>query len=176
MRTDAELVEAAQNGGVEDFGELYRRHYAAAVGVAYCAAPDRHLAEDAAQEAFALASHKLAGLRRPDRFGPWICTISKRVAGRMARSRRERVVLPDTAAAPTTDSAPHAGDLVRQAVGDLPDRAREVVVLHYFTGLSHKQIAVSLGLSLGAVHGRLVRARRMLADRLRSNGMGDIEL
>jgi DNA-directed RNA polymerase specialized sigma24 family protein len=49
-------------------------------------------------------------------------------------------------------------------------------VLHYFTGLSHKEIAASLGLSLEAVHGRLVRARRALADHLRGNGMGDIEL
>ncbi len=175
-RTDAELVEAARNGEVEDFGELYRRHYAAVVGVAYCAVADRHLAEDAAQEAFVIASHELARLRRADRFGPWICTIAKRAAGRMARSRRERSALQDTTAAPTTDSAPHPRDLVRQAVGDLPDRAREVVVLHYFTGLSHKNIAASLGLSSEAVHGRLVRARRMLADRLRGNGMGDLEL
>ena len=36
-RTDAELVEAARNGDVSSFGELYRRHYAAAVGIAYCA-------------------------------------------------------------------------------------------------------------------------------------------
>ena len=176
MRTDAELVEAAQNGGVEDFGELYRRHYAAAVGVAYCAVADRHLAEDAAQEAFAIASHELARLRRADRFGPWICTISKRVAGRMARSRRERGGLEDTAAASTANPGTHPSDLVQQAVKDLPDRSREVVVLHYFTGLSHKEIAASLGLSLGAVHGRLVRARRMLADRLRGDGMGDLEL
>ena len=118
----------------------------------------------------------LARLRRADRFGPWICTIAKRVAGRMARSRRERGVLEDTAAAPTPDSGPHPRDLVRQAVRDLPDKAREVVVLHYFTGLSHKDIATSLGLSSEAVHGRLVRARRMLADRLRGNGMRDLEL
>ena len=35
--TEAELVEAAKDGNVESFGELYRRHYAAVVGVAYCA-------------------------------------------------------------------------------------------------------------------------------------------
>ncbi len=175
-RTDAELVEAARGGEVKDFGELYRRHYAAVVGVAYCAVADRHMAEDAAQEAFVIASHELARLRRADRFGPWICTIAKREAGRMARSRRERGVLQDTVAAPPSDSAPHPNDLVRQAVADLPERSRQVVVLHYFTGLTHKEVAASLGLSSEAVHGRLVRARRKLADRLRGNGMGDLEL
>ena len=173
--TEAELVEAARHGDVEGFGELYRRHYVAVVGVAYCVLTDRHLAEDAAQEAFVIASRELPRLRHAERFAAWICTIARRVACRMARSRRDRGVLPD-AAAPMANSGPHPSDLVRQAVVELPDRAREVVVLHYFTGLSHKEIAASLGLSLEAVHGRLVRARRMLADRLRGNGLGDIEL
>jgi RNA polymerase sigma-70 factor (ECF subfamily) len=175
-RMEAELVEAARNGSVEDFGELYRRYYAVAVGVAYSVVADRHLAEDAAQEAFVVASRELARLRRPDRFGPWICTIARRVAGRMTRSRRECGVLQDTTAPSIPQSGPNVSDLVRQAVWDLPDRAREVVVLHYFTGLTHKEVAASLGLSLEAVHGRLVRARRILADRLHGNGARDVDL
>jgi RNA polymerase sigma-70 factor, ECF subfamily len=175
-RTEGELVEAARNRDVESFGELYRRHYAPAVGVAYSVLGDRHLAEDAAQEAFVVACRQLAGLRKPDRFAPWICTIARRVAIQMARSRRERERLDESEAAPTISRGPHASDVVRQAVGALPERAREVVVLHYFTGLSHKEIAMSLGVSAEAVHGRLVRARRMLADRLAGNGMGEIEL
>ena len=55
-RTDAELVEAARHGDVSSFGELYRRHYAAAVAIAFCALSDYHLAEDAAQ-----------GVRKPPR-------------------------------------------------------------------------------------------------------------
>jgi len=175
-RTEAGLVAAARNGDVESFGQLYQRHYAPAVGIAYGVLADRHLAEDAAQEAFAIACRQLASLRKPERFAAWICTITRRAAGQMARSRRERHTLDETEAAPAVNHGPHPSDLVRQAVLDLPDRSREVVVLHYFTGLSHKEIAVSLGLSPEAVHGRLVRARRMLAERLTGNGMGEIEL
>ena len=175
-RSEAELVEAARGGHVESLGELYRRHYAPALGIAYGVLADRHLAEDAAQEAFVIASRQLAGLRNAERFAPWLCTIARRVAGQMARTRRERNTLDDTEAAPTENHGPHPSDLVRQAVLDLPERSREVVVLHYFTGLSHKEIAASLGLSAEAVHGRLVRARRMLAERLSGNGMGEIEL
>jgi RNA polymerase sigma-70 factor, ECF subfamily len=176
-RTDGELVEAARDGDVESFGELYRRHYAAVVGMAYSVVADRHLAEDAAQEAFVVACRELPRLRRGERFGPWIGTIAKWVAGRMTRSRRDRgLVAEQTVVAPAANPGPHTNDLVRQAVEDLPRRAREVVVLHYFTGLSHKEIAASLGVSAEAVHGRLVRARRILADRLLGNGMGDLEL
>ncbi len=175
-RTEAELVEAARSGDVESFGELYQRHYEPAMGVAYGVLADRHLAEDAAQEAFVIAARQLAGLRNAERFAPWICGIARRVASQMARSRRERNTLDDSEAAPSVHDGPHPSDLVRQAVLELPDRSREVVVLHYFTGLSHKEIAASLGVSPEAVHGRLVRARRMLAERLTGNGMGEIEL
>jgi RNA polymerase sigma-70 factor (ECF subfamily) len=174
--TDRDLVEAARNDNVESFGELYRRHFTVVVGVAYCVLADRHLAEDAAQEAFVVACRELGRLRNAERFASWICTIAKRVALRMARSRKDRCELKEIPAVTTTDSEPSQSDLVRQAVMGLPDRAREVVVLHYFTGLSHKEIASSLGLSSEAVHGRLVRARRILADRLSGNGIGDFEL
>ena len=174
IRTDADLVEGARKGEVEDFGELYRRHYSAVVGVAYGAVADRHIAEDAAQEAFVVAARDLHRLRRSGRFGPWVCTIAKRTAAKMARSRREKGVLGDTPAPSTADSPPDPGEIVRKAVTKLPERSREVVVLHYFTGLSHKEIAASLGLSPEAVHGRLVRARRMLADRLENNGFGGV--
>lgn len=144
--------------------------------MAYSVLADRHLAEDAAQEAFVVACRELARLRRAERFAPWLCTIARRLAHRMGQSRRERGGLVDTPAASALDPGLHRSHLVQQAVTELPRRAREVVVLHYFTGLSHKEIAASLGLSPEAVHGRLVRARRILADRLRGNGMGDVEL
>ncbi len=70
---------------MDSFGELDRRHYVVVVGVACCVPADRHLAEDAAQEAFVIACRELAGLRRAERFAPWICTIARRVAVRMAR-------------------------------------------------------------------------------------------
>ena len=173
-RTESELIEAAQNGDLDSFGELYCRHYVAVVGVAYCALADRHLAEDAAQEAFVVASRELARLRNPGRFAAWICTIAKRIAIRMSRVHKETNIRHDVATVPHL--ATHASDVVREAVLALPDRAREVVVLHYFTGLSHREIAAALDLSPEAVHGRLVCARRILADRLVNNGQGELDL
>ena len=57
-KTESERIAAAQNGDVNSFGKLYCRHYVAVVGVAYCALADRHLAEDAAHEAFVVASRE----------------------------------------------------------------------------------------------------------------------
>jgi RNA polymerase sigma-70 factor (ECF subfamily) len=169
--TDAELVCAARNGDVDSFGELYRRHYRAAVGIAYCALSDHHLAEDAAQEAFAVACRDLGRLRDPGKFAAWLGSICRLVARRLAKTK-PRHPLPEADLPAASDPGDERAGLVRQAVERLPQSGREVVVLHYFSGLSHEQIAATLGISPQAVHGRLIRARRTMAAILSRNGFG----
>jgi len=171
-RTDAELVGAARNGDVSSFGELYRRHYKAAVGIAYCALWDHHLAEDATQEAFAIACRDLGRLRQADRFAQWLGGICRKVASRAAKSRFRHALPEEAIPAAETERPDERHEAVRQSVHRLPETAREVIVLHYFGGLSHQAIAETLGISPQAVHGRLIRARRKLAEDLRRNGLG----
>ena len=170
--TDAELAETALRGDVDSFGELYRRHYAAMVGLAFCVLCDRHLAEDAAQEAFAVACRDLGRLRRADKFPRWLAGICRRVARRVARSRRREVLGHEMPAVADADPRQDRSMLVRRSVERLPRSAREPVMLRYFAGLSHHQIAATLGISPQAVHGRLIRARRKIAEDLRRNGLG----
>lgn len=171
-RTDADLVEAARHGDVSSFGELYRRHYAAAVGIAYCWVSDRHLAEDAAQEAFAIACRDLGRLRHADKFAGWLGAICRKVSRRLVKSKSRYDLPAEIATATVTDPDDDRSSQVRQSVQRLPARAREVILLHYFSGLSYEEIAESLGTSPQAVHGRLLRARRKMAEDLRRNGLG----
>jgi RNA polymerase sigma-70 factor, ECF subfamily len=178
-RSDAELVAAARRGDSDSFAELYRRYYAAATGIAYSTLSDRHLAEDAAQEAFSIVCRDLGRLRRDDRFVHWLNAICRRVACRLVKWK-SRGGLPDdlpwaAAAGPgddREDSRTDRADLVRQSVQQLSANAREIVVLRYFSGLSHEQIAAALGISAQAVHSRLCRARRKMAAFLKRNGVG----
>ena len=170
--TDAELVEAARNGDVSSFGELYRRHYAATVGIAYCSLSDHHLAEDAAQEAFAVACRDLGRLRHAEKFAGWLKAICRKVARRLAKSKSRHVLPVEVAAATDANWGDDRAGLVRQSVRRLPEKAREVILLHYFSGLTHEQIASVLGTSPQAVHGRLIRARRKMVEDLRRNGLG----
>jgi RNA polymerase sigma-70 factor, ECF subfamily len=170
-RSDAELVEAARNGDVSSFGELYRRYYAAAVGVAHCALSDRHLAEDAAQEAFVIACRDLCRLRSAEKFAAWLHGICRKVARRLANRNWPNTLPTDTACKEIAQPDGDRATLVRQSVGRLPAKAREVILLHYFSGLTYEQIATALGTSPQAVHGRLLRARREMAEDLRRNGL-----
>ena len=173
--TDAELVEAARSGDVSSFGELYHRHYAMAVGIAYCAVSDHHLAEDAAQEAFAVACRDLGRLRRADRFANWLGSICRKVALRAAKSKMTDRLRDEVATGAEVSDLDERCELVRRSVSRLPQFAREVIVLYYYSRQSHKQIAAVLGISPSAVHGRLIRARKKIAADIRLDDLSRSE-
>jgi RNA polymerase sigma-70 factor, ECF subfamily len=168
-QSDAELVQAAIRGDVESFGILYRRHYSAAVGIAYCVVADNHLAEDVAQDAFAVACRDLGRLRDADRFAGWLCGICRRLAKRAVRLRGRRKSLPTGADMPVgaTSVVQQQHEMIRQAVHRLPPPLCEVVVLRYFSGLSYEQVAEMTGVSPATVRGRLMRAKQKLSADLR---------
>ncbi|MCE5302627.1 MAG: sigma-70 family RNA polymerase sigma factor [Planctomycetaceae bacterium] len=176
-RPDGQLVAAAREGDAESFVELYRRYYPAAVGIAYSTLSDRHLAEDAAQEAFAIACRDLRRLRRGDKFAHWLNAICRKVACRLMKWKSqsglpENLLSTANQADADAESREDRARLVRQAMHRLSASAREIVVLRYFSGLTHEQISRVLGISDRAVYSRLCRARRKMADFLRHNGVG----
>jgi len=74
--------------------------------------------------------------------------------------------LPDTSL-DRPDDAVLAGELrerLQEAVSDLAPAYRSVVVLKDIYGLSHEEIAESLGISVTACKVRLFRARRRLRE------------
>ena len=63
QESDLTLVEQACHGDADSFTELCRRFYPAMVAIAHSVIGDRHLSEDAAQQAFAKAVRKLSQLK-----------------------------------------------------------------------------------------------------------------
>jgi RNA polymerase sigma-70 factor, ECF subfamily len=177
QRTDAELVEAACQGELAAFGQLYERHFRMAAGIARSRLSDRHLAEDAAQEAFAIACRKLASLKDGSRFPQWLGAICRRAAIRAAKSRPRHLSLDpqcnDKGVSIAAAGEAAAESEVRKAIDQLDAKTREIVLLHYYSELSYEEISRVLEISPQAIHGRLQRARRKLAselDRDRSQG------
>jgi RNA polymerase sigma-70 factor (ECF subfamily) len=166
QRSDAELVEAARRGDQASFGLLYERHYRLAVGIARGRLADIHLAEDAAQEAFVIVCRTLATLRDPRRFPEWLGTICRRTASRLDAGRLLHEPLPDDRGSADDPDLASLRLQVRDALQLLEETSREIVVLHYFSGLSYEEIGRALGLSVQGVHGRLQRARSKLAGLL----------
>jgi RNA polymerase sigma-70 factor (ECF subfamily) len=84
-QSDTVLVEAAQHGRLDSFGALYQRYHNPIVALAYARLGDRHAAEDAAQEVFAIACRDLRSLRERDKFGAWLGGICRNVTRQMLR-------------------------------------------------------------------------------------------
>jgi RNA polymerase sigma factor (sigma-70 family) len=171
-QTEQNLVEAARGGCVESFGRLYEYYYAPMVWLAYSVLADRSLAEDAAQEAFAKACAGLTGLRRSDRFGPWLGCICRNEAHQVLRTRRRSMAALD-ASEPLVAPARNDGhdEAVRHAVERLPAMYREVVVFHYYSDMSYEHIHQTLGISVDQVKGRLNRARKKISRALQRQGI-----
>lgn len=168
--TDGQLVAAACQGDLASFGQLYSRHYRLAVGIARSRLRDGHLAEDAAQEAFAVACRTLSTLQDGDRFPYWLGTICRRTASRLSQGQPKHEPLSESRE-PSSDHSQVVLRLqVHEALDQLDESSREIVVLHYFSGLSYEEVAAATDLSTQAIHGRLHRARQKLAEILAPTG------
>ncbi len=175
-RSDSQLAEAAARGDADSFTELCRRYYPAMVAIAHSVIGDRHLAEDAAQQAFAKAATSLAKLRQTEKFGGWIAAICRNAAKDVARSRREVPAEFEREAVRTEPGGDEDVQAVRAAMEKLSDVGREVIYLRFYDGLSYDRISAVLGISEQAINGRLRRAKRKLAGHLRRAGFGEVRL
>jgi RNA polymerase sigma factor (sigma-70 family) len=175
--SDAQLVAAAQSGDKAAFGDLVVRHRPLAIGVCTRFLDDRDLAADVVQEAIVVALVELRRLSDPERFGSWLCGIALNLARQRLRRRRRRTEVPLDVSVPHTtldhDSDPAAlaeqaavRHRVRQAVGGLAPGQRDAVLLFYLQGLTHREVAAELDISVNAVKARLHQARAALGPRL----------
>jgi len=175
-RPDSVLVEAALNGDGDSFTELCRRYYAGMVAIAHSIVGDRHLGEDAAQQAFAKAAVKLPQLTKKSGFGGWVAAICRNSARDMLRTTRAVHRIEESSAALAESGEDPASDAVKEALTKLSDSSREVVYLRFYDGMSYEQISAVLGISVQAINGRLRRAKRKLAEYLRREGFGEVRL
>jgi len=175
-RPDKVLVEQAARGDGESFTELCRRYYGPMVAISHSILGDRHLAEDAVQEAFAKAAVHLPELRKAEQFGCWVAAICRNEARSLARARREPRIENEVSQRQAPPDMDETSEAVKTALSDLPSDAREVVFLRFYDGLSYDQISAVLGISEQAINGRLRRAKRKLAELLRRHGFGEVDL
>jgi RNA polymerase sigma-70 factor (ECF subfamily) len=172
QETEITLVEAAIDGDADSFTELCRRYYPAMVAIAHSILGDRHLAEDAAQEAFAKAAVKLPQLRRKSRFAGWLAAICRNAAKDMVRRTIDFHAANELSTVAGQPDQDDTTEVVREAIGRLSASTRELVFLRYYDGLSYEQISSVLGLSQQTINGRLRRAKRKMAELLRRKGYG----
>jgi RNA polymerase sigma-70 factor (ECF subfamily) len=155
---EGELADAAlaASGDGQAFERLYRAHAARIHSLARRMVNADH-ADDLTQEVFVRAWEKLGTFRGESAFGTWLHRVAVNVIlGRRQAigTERERFSSDDQAvdSAPNRATIPDASEWgidFEDAISRLPERARQVFLLHDVSGYRHEEIAGLLGIVAG---------------------------
>jgi RNA polymerase sigma-70 factor (ECF subfamily) len=171
-----DLLVRLRRGDSRAFEDLVRTYQHRVFGVGLRMLGSRAEAEEIAQETFLRAHRALADFRGEARLGTWLYGIAARLClNRLASSERRHPRADDDALdrvpanvadAATALERTELEAALHQAIAELPDERRIVVVLRDVEGLAYEEIAEALGLELGTVRSRLHRARTELKAKL----------
>lgn len=175
MATDEQLIRRTAEGDDSALAELYDLYAPRVLGLLIKMLPSRSDADDVLQEVF-WQVWKNAGRFDPGRGSPAVWLLI------MARSRALDALRRKKANAPLEEFAepsawnPPSGDLerresserIRRALAELTTEQQQAILLSFFGGLTHPEIAEKLATPLGTVKTRIrlgmKRLRTVLAD------------
>jgi RNA polymerase sigma factor (sigma-70 family) len=176
MRTDdGSIVQECLNGDSGAFGILVDKYKAGIYAYVYDKLHNFQDAQDVAQEVFLQAYRNLRTLRRWESFGFWLFRIARNQCGKWIRTqsrRPDRAFIedqnPKTLEATSLDiyRDSQIDESLQEALDSLPETYREVLMLHYFGGMTIKNIASAIGVFPNAVGVRLSRARARLREEM----------
>lgn len=161
------LLHATAAGDERAFAELYRLSSAHLYGLLLRMLQRRDWAEEALQDCFIKIWQK-AETYDTDKGAPltWLLSVARYRALDLLRMKRPEVELPDgeddyslppmTLADDTQDPLARASEgegiaRMREGLKELPPEQREAVLLAYYEGYTHQELAVRLNAPLGTV-------------------------
>ena len=178
-RRDADLVERLKKGDAKALDELYRRHREAAYGIAYRLVGSREDALEVVQESFIHVMRGIQTFRGQSSFRTWLYRIVTHAALDYRRWRALRVadsLDSDTSTEPAalaTDRSPQdaaadrdLGAAIDKALSNISEKNRAALILYAIEGMSYKEVAEVLGISIGTVMSRIFNARQRLRELL----------
>ena len=187
MLTERELVQRAKDGDHAAFSQLVSAYEGKIYNLAlrYLGNPDD--AMDASQEVFLRMFRFLSGFQEDSSFSTWLYRIGvnvcKDLLSRRVRRAEQSLEIPDEEEESRAADIPdgrydperilEGAELRRtlaEAIAQLPEQQREVIVLRDIQGLSYDEIGQALCLEAGTVKSRLFRARENLRKKLLQNG------
>jgi RNA polymerase sigma factor (sigma-70 family) len=177
-RTDGQLLAAfTDNNDQVAFAALVERHGPMVHGICTRILGDRDEAQDATQAVFLALARKAASLKRDPSVGGWLHVVASRLAinlrrDRICRQRHEEKAMEERedAAAVPVDARLFRSE-VDVAIGAMPEKYRQPLVLFHLEEHSLEQTARRLGLNVSTVGNRLARAREMLRAKLVRRGV-----
>ena len=167
---DEALALRLQAGDDGAFEVLYQRHSAPLRYYLRRILGQTDLADDVGQAVWLRVLRGIGGLRRLDRFMPWLYRIARNEALQEMRRRHRAVELQATEDMPAVedDSVDRFDDAaaVHAALDSLKPLDREALTLRFVQGMTYAEMAEVLGCPAGTVRSRLHYAKCALKKSL----------
>jgi RNA polymerase sigma-70 factor (ECF subfamily) len=175
---EQKLLAQAQRGDRQAYGVLVSRYQQSLFAVCYRLLGQRQDAEDATQEAFVRGFRSLAGFDRQRPLGPWLRKIATNLCYDLLQQRPSMTVplLEEhdrfdgrSSGWRETERAQIVQERQQrlwQAIHALPPHYQVVIEMRHFQELSYTEMAEQLDLPLNTVKSHLLRARKLLLERL----------
>ena len=182
-KTDSELVRIFQKGDNKAFDELQRRHQDKVFRITKRYSRDVEEARELCQEVFLRAFEKLSAFKGRAKFYTWLYRVAVNLCVDFHRKRSRIFVSDFHEYFPTSHQIERCDERsdplsiiekeelygkVREAIGRLPPKQRNVLILRYYGDLKISEIAPKVGSSEGTVKAQLFHAKRKLAKMLKS--------
>ena len=175
-QTIADLVYAAKQEDQHAFRQLLDLHWNDLYGFLIKRTENENDAEDLCLQAFSKAFDKIDTYDDDFTFSTWLTSIAKNLHVDLVRKQKTRLhqstdvdkmsrdVIDETLGPEDQLIRSQNLDKLLQQVRSLKPIYRDVIQLRFFQELSHKEMAVQLGLSLSNVKVRLLRAKKLLSE------------
>lgn len=175
--TDAELLANYANHHSEQaFSELVERYIALVYSAALRQVRNPHTAEDVTQAVFTILAEKAPTLVRHPALAGWLCRTTHFVArnalkSEFRRQHREHEAHMQSLLNDSDDSAwTQVAPMLDEAVAELNDLDRNVVVLRFYRQQSLGEVGNALGISPDAAQKRISRAIEKLRAHFTKRG------
>jgi RNA polymerase sigma-70 factor (ECF subfamily) len=127
--------------------------------------PDEPSAEDILQDVFLKIHTHIDTLREEDKLQSWIYQIARNAITDYYRTYRDTQGIPEMPYVPEDPFDDVVNDLipyVKELVDSLPPDYRQAIILTEYQGLTQRELAARLGISVSGAKSRVQRAREKL--------------
>lgn len=168
MDADSILIRRMRGGDEAAIETFVRKHYPAVMHYCYIRTSDVHQAEDLAQETFYRFFRSFSDYSHKGRLANFLYVIAGNLCRdywRLTRKSPDAELTEDIANVERDLSSEQEMDIHRAVLG-LPEEVRDVIRMHFYLGMTLREIAAAEGIGLPLVKYRLRRGKELLRSAL----------
>lgn len=183
---DTSNAYKAADGDTAAFERLVRKYEKYVCTTVYSVVRNYDDSFDVAQEVFLKLYHNIGSFKGESSFSSWLYRIAKNTALDFLRKEKKNrnnvslyvensdgeeaeIDIPDTSASSNPEQTAvknEAKDIIYNALDEISDEHKEIIILRDIDGYTYEEISEMLGLEYGTVKSRLFRARESLRKKL----------